>query len=143
MISVSVKNKIILNLILAVLLTGCGLKTNPVAPAPVVSQKQVQQKLTVSVDRSEMVLTWQLQDPGGKMRYINIEKSTLGSAGNACKDCPRTFERIGQLPVKAENNQYRFIDSLVEKGKTYTYRLQLCDEYGACSESQTVETDFK
>ncbi len=122
---------------------GCGLKTNPVAPVPVVSQKQVEQKLTLTVTEKEVVLQWQMQNPAGTIRYINIEKSTLGSAGNICKDCPRTFERIGQLPVQVENNQYRFIDSLVEKGGIYSYRLRLCDEYGVCSESQTVETDFK
>ena len=141
--SVSTKNKIIFSLVLAVLLIGCGLKTNPVPYASSVSQKQVEQKLTVTATEKEVVLQWQLQNPDGTTRYMNIEKSTLGSAGNICKDCPRTFERIGQLPVKVENNQYRFIDSLVEKGRIYSYRLKLCDEYGACSESQTVETEFK
>lgn len=140
---VSAKNKIIFSLVLAVWLTGCGLKTNPVPPVSVASQKQVEQKLTVTTAEKEVVLTWQLQNPGGMIKYVNIEKSMLGSAGNTCKDCPRTFERIGQLPVKVENNEYRFADSLVEKGKLYSYRLKLCDDYGVCRESQTVEIDFK
>ena len=39
-------------------------------------------------------------DKNGLINSIIIEKSEVGSAGNECKDCPRTFERIGQIPVK-------------------------------------------
>ena len=127
-------------------MAGCGLKANPVPPASAVSQNQGEQKLTVSADGKAIVLTWQLQNPVGMISYINIEKSQLGSAGNICRDCPRTFEKIGQLPVlnvKNEKNEYRFADSLVEKGKIYSYRLKLCDEADVCRESQTVEIDFK
>lgn len=77
---------------------------------------------------------------------MNIERSQLGGAGNACKDCPRTFERIGQLPVlkaRSEKDDYKYTDSIVEKGKTYSYRLKLCDDAGNCRESQTAEIDFK
>lgn len=142
----SVKNKILFGLALILLMTGCGLKANPVPPASAVSQKQGEQKLTVSSDGNAVVLTWQLQNPDGKISYVNIEKSQLGSAGNVCKDCPRTFEKIGQLPVlnvKTEKNEYRYADSLVAKGKIYSYRLRLCDEVGVCQESQTVEIDLK
>jgi len=143
---VSVKNKTLFGLALILLITGCGLKANPVSPTSAVFQKQGEQKLTVSADGNAVVLTWQFQNQAGMTSHMNIEKSQLGSAGNICKDCPRTFERIGQLQVlnvKNGKNEYRFTDSLVEKGKTYSYRLKLCDEAGVCRESQTVEIDFK
>lgn len=75
-----------------------------------------------------------------------IERSKLGSAGNICRDCPRTFERMGQMPVESDTNKnqaYRFVDALAQKGSVYSYRLKLCDEAGVCRESQTVEIDFK
>lgn len=141
-----VKNKILFGIVLILLMAGCGLKANPVPPASAVSQNQGGQKLTVSADGKAIVLTWQLQNQAGMLSHINIEKSQLGSAGNICRDCPRIFEKIGQLQVlnaKNEKNEYRFADLLVEKGKIYSYRLKLCDEAGVCRESQTVEIDFK
>ncbi|MDP2853655.1 MAG: hypothetical protein Q8O28_05340 [Smithellaceae bacterium] len=143
---VSVKNKILFGLVLILLMTGCGLKANPVSPTSAVFQNQGEQKLTVSNDGNAVVLTWQIQNPDRKISHMNVEKSQLGTAGNICKDCPRTFEVIGQLQVlnvKNGKNEYRFTDSLVEKGKIYSYRLKLCNEAGVCRESQTVEIDFK
>jgi hypothetical protein len=144
--SVSVKNKILVCLMMAILITGCGLKANPVPPAPPGSQEQSEQKLASSADGNAVVLIWRLQNSARKISYVNIERSELGSAGNICRDCPRTFRKIGQLPVsnvKQEKNEYRFADSLAEKGKIYSYRLRLCDEAGVCQESKTVEIDFK
>jgi len=123
-------------------MTGCGLKRNPIHPESIALKNKTEQKLSVAVDGGALVLNWRLQNQA-EISYINVEKSQLGSAGNICKDCPRTFERIGQVPVKKENDEYRFVDSLVEKGKIYSYRLKLCDEAGVCRESQTMEIDFK
>jgi hypothetical protein len=140
----SVKNKIIWSVALALLLAGCGLKANPVPLVSVGLQNQAAQELMASVDGNTIVLTWILNDPAGRTRYITIERSRLGSPGNACKDCPRTFEKIGQLKVDdRKNNEYSFADSLAEKGQTYSYRLKLCDEADICSESQSVEADMK
>jgi hypothetical protein len=140
--NVSLINKILFGLALILLATGCGLKANPVRSESAASAKQAEQRLSSSVDGNAIVLAWQLKNQT-VISYINVEKSQLGSAGNVCKDCPRTFERIGQVPVKKENDEYRFVDSAVEKGRIYSYRLKLCDEAGVCRESQTVEVDYK
>ena len=143
---ISTKNKIFFGLALIFLASGCGLKDNPAPSTSAVTPKQSEQKLTVSVNENAIVLTWQVQNQAGMISHMNIEKSQLGTAGNICKDCPRMFEKIGQLPVlnvKNGKNEYRFTDSLIEKGKIYSYRLKLCDEAGVCRESQTVEIDFK
>ena len=47
-----------------------------------------------------VILKWDFYDKDSKINHIAIEKSEVGSAGNECKDCPRTFERVGQVPVK-------------------------------------------
>lgn len=144
---VSVKNSLCISLILILLTAGCGLKANPVPSASVIlTDRVVKQTLKVSAQENVLVLTWQLHDPDGKISYINIEKSELGSAGNVCRDCPRTFQSIGQiqvLNVKKEKNEYSFSDANVEKGKIYTYRLRFCDENAVCRESQTTEFNYQ
>lgn len=140
----SAKNKVLWSLVLAILLTGCGLKANPVPLVSVGQKNQVAQELTASADGNSVVLTWTLPDSPVKISYIDVERSQLGSSGNVCRDCPRQFDKIGQLIVDdSKKNEYRFADALVEKGQTYSYRLKLCDENTVCNESQTVETDFK
>lgn len=141
----SAGNKIALAALCALLLVGCGLKANPVPPASAGAQNPADQELAVSAQGDAAVLNWRLES-ANRVRYTLIERSTLGSPGNLCRDCPRTFERIGRLEAQnagANGPEYRFSDVSAEKGKTYSYRLQLCDEAGVCRESQTVEIDFQ
>jgi len=143
---VLVKNKILFGLILILLATGCGLKGNPEPYASTVPIKKTEQNLSVAANGNAVALTWRLQNPDGKISYMNVEKSELGSAGNVCKDCPRNFEQISQLPVvnvKTEKNEYQFSDANVSRGKVYSYRLKMCEENGVCHESQTVEIDYQ
>lgn len=129
-----------------VCMAGCGLKSNPVpstsASAPIPGEK----KMAVSVSDKGIVLTWRFLDESGQLRYMNIERSRLGAPGNVCRDCPRTFERIGQLTVKDVQKEppvYRFTDEHAEKGNIYSYRLKICTETGMCRESPVVEIDYQ
>ena len=131
-------NKIILGLMIILMAAGCGLKANP---SPVVSKEDPEQKnikLGIVYQDDAIILTW----PAVKRayRHIIVEKSELGSAGNVCKDCPRTFTGIADLPAGNEN---RYVDRLVEKNKSYSYRLKMCEDSGYCWQSQIVETDIK
>jgi len=140
----SAKNKTLWGVVLVLLLAGCGLKANPEPLVSVALQMPVVQKLTAKADENTIVLNWILNDPAGRTSYIGIERSRLGSPGNACKDCPRTFEKIGQFRVDdRKKSEYSFTDSLAEKGQTYSYHLKLCDEADICSESETIEADMK
>ena len=139
-----VKNKTLWITVLFLLLSGCGLKANPVPLVSADLPMPVADKLAAKAKENAIVLTWMLNDPAGRIRYIDIARSRLGSPGNVCKDCPGTFEKIGQLRVDdPKKSEYSFTDFLTEKGQTYSYRLKLCDEAQMCSESQTVEADMK
>lgn len=143
------KNSFLIIVLLAVL-TGCGLKANPV-PYPVVSvQKPVTENMEVLSVGDDVVLKWNFEDKNGVIDYIRIERSEVGTIGNKCKDCPRTFTGIGQIKVREEKpvdkGQQRalsFTDTKAVKGNIYNYRLMLCEENGNCSEASTAEINFK
>jgi len=128
---------------------GCGFKGNP-APYPVMLDRKPVIKNMEAFSKGEtVILKWNFQDKNGLINYIRIERSEVGTPGNECKNCPQTFAGIGQIPAKAgmpadkEKRALSFTDSNVVKGKTYNYRLMLCEENGNCSEASTVEINFK
>lgn len=133
-------------LLMILCLTGCGLKGNPVLSASGISTvpaSQSEKKMGVNISENGIVLTWRFHDPKGELRYMNIERSRLGSPGNTCRTCPRTFEQIGQVTAKSEKAEYKFTDLNVEKGNVYSYRLKICSEIGFCRESQIMEIEYK
>jgi hypothetical protein len=129
------------------MLTGCGFKSNPI-PYPV-DARPVIKNMEALIIGETVVLKWNFQDRNGLINYIGIERSELGTVGNECKNCPRTYARIGQINVKEgkpadkEQKVLSFTDSKAEKGKTYNYRLMLCEENRNCSEASTAEINFK
>lgn len=143
-----VKNSYLI-IVLFIILAGCGLKGNPVPYPAIPDRKPAIKNMEALSTKEAVVLKWNFQDKNGLISYIGIEKSEFGTSGNECKDCPRTFARIGQVPAKEglttdkEQRALSFTDSDVVKGKTYSYRLMLCEENGNCSEASSVEINFK
>jgi hypothetical protein len=135
--------------IFIVFMTGCGLKGNPVPYAVLADNKPVVRNLEIVQTENSTILKWNFQDKDRLIKYIGIERSEVGTPGNECKDCPRTFEKISQImiaettPADKEQNVFNYIDKKVVKGKIYTYRLMLCEDNGNCSEGATVEINYK
>jgi len=146
---VPVKYNIFACLMTLIIFTGCGLKGNPVSLSAVSEQRSIVQNMKAVLSEDAVILKWDFYDKDAKISYIDIEKSEVGSAGNECKDCPRTFERLGQVPIKGvrpenqESHTLSFIDKKVAKGKTYNYRLMLCDDSGVCLEGSVAEINCK
>jgi hypothetical protein len=132
-----------------VVINGCGLKGNPVPYTVLADNKPVVKNLEIVQTENSTILKWNFQDKDRLIKYIGIERSEAGSPGNECKDCPRTFEKIGQIMIAEattadkEQNANNYIDKKVVKGKTYNYRLMLCEDNGNCSEGATVEINYK
>lgn len=143
-----VKYRIFYYCTLLIFVMGCGLKGNPVILSASPDYQQIVKNLVAVSADDGIVLKWDFYDKSGLISSINIEKSEVGSDGNECKDCPRTFERIGQITVKEpvpedkRNKTFNFTDKKIERGKTYNYRLMLCDDGGLCREASGAETNF-
>jgi len=146
---VTAKYSICACLITVFFFTGCGLKGNPVSSSVAADHRKIVQNMTAVSSGEAVILKWDYCDKEGKINYIAIERSEVGSAGNECKDCPRTFERVGLVPVKemrAENKKTSilgFTDKKVVRGKIYNYRIMLCDDSGFCLEGSIAEINFK
>jgi hypothetical protein len=145
---VPVKYSIFACLMMLILITGCGLKGNPVSLSAVSDHRQIVQNMKAVSSGDAVILKWDFYDKDTKIIFIAIERSEVGSTGNECKDCPRTFERIGQIMVRGmtenkEPNIHSFTDKKVVKPKTYNYRLMLCDGSGVCLDGAAVEINFK
>ncbi len=134
----SAENKIIMLVLMMILTAGCGLKANPAPAAAEIRQALEEQKLFASLADKTVILTW--PSPVGDVSHVWVEKSDLGATGGACLDCPRVYQGIADLTIKSER---RFVDSSVESGKSYSYRISLCAGTGTCRSSQTVQIDVK
>ena len=145
----SIKYSILFILLLFTNFIGCGVKGNPVTLSSMSDNVRIVQNLKVVSACNAVILSWDFNCKDSNVNYIAIEKSEFGSAGNECRDCPGKFERIGQVSVKEikqENNKYRnldFTDKEVVNGKTYNYRLLICDDFNICRESSATEINFK
>jgi predicted small lipoprotein YifL len=144
---VPVKYSIFACLMTVIIFTGCGLKGNPVSLSTASDHRQSVQNVKAVSSGDAVILKWDYYDKDVKINYIAIERSEVGSAGNECKDCPRTFGRVGLVPIKRtenkESNTFSFTDKKVVQGKIYNYRLMLCDDSGVCLEGSAAEINFK
>jgi hypothetical protein len=146
---VLVKYSVFACLIMFAIFLGCGVKGNPAILKNVPDNTQIVRNLKTVASDNSVLLKWDIYANDFKNNYIAIEKSELGSAGNECKDCPRTYERIGQVSLnekkkdRTEYSSFVFFDKKVSRGKTYNYRLLFCDESDVCSESAIAEINFK
>jgi hypothetical protein len=143
------KNSVFVCLVLLVVVSGCGLKANPEAMRSITDYKLIVKDMQAIASDEAVILKWNFRDIDGKVNYINIEKSEVGTIGNECKDCPRIFERISQMQIKAiildnkVSSALSYTDKKVVKGRIYNYRLILCEDAGICQEASAAEINYK
>ena len=143
------KNKIFIFIILLFSVASCGVKGNPVDPSRVTGHAEMVKNLKVAASGDSLKLTWDLQDNDARINYINIERRESGDDEKDCRDCTGTFERVGQIQVKKvkkenqDNEKFIFTDKNATRGKSYDYRLSLCDDFKSCFESAVTAINFK
>ncbi len=142
------KSKKLIIITLVIILCGCGIKSNPVPSVSMVDYRPLVVNILAAPQDDAVVLSWELSDKKGAIRNIYIERSQPGTSGNECPGCPQTFERMGQLRIerllltREQLKQMSFTDKKVEKGKTYNYRLILCDEADVCQDKPAAQITF-
>lgn len=142
------KSKIFVIISAVVVLSGCGIKSNPVPSISMVDYRPLVGNIMATPQEDGVLLSWELNDKKGAIRNIYIERSQPGAAGNECPGCPQTFERIGQTRIerlllpREQLKKMSFADKNVEKGKTYNYRLILCDEADVCQDKPAAQITF-
>lgn len=145
------KKRFFVILSLAVFIVACGIKSNPVPSMSMIDYRPMISEIQAEPTDNAVVLKWKLDDKKGVIKNIFIERSEQGTAGNECADCPRKYERVGQLKVnqslpsrgKDQAKEQSFVDEKVEKERTYDYRLVVCDDKDICQERYGVQINFK
>jgi hypothetical protein len=142
------QNKFLISLLLVFFAVGCGIKSDPVPLVSMIDYRQMISNVNASVQDNSVVMTWQLNDRRSAIKNIYVERSEVGGPGNECVGCPLKYERIGQKEIipsllkSAQIKNQSFTDTNVEQGKTYNYRLILCDEAGVCQEKSGAQIKF-
>jgi len=143
------QNRFLIILFSALFIFGCGIKANPVPFVSMVDYRQMISNVNASVQDNSVVLTWQLNDKRSAIKNIYVERSEVGGPGNECVGCPQKYERIGQKEIipsllkSAQIKKQSFTDTNVEQGRTYNYRLILCDDAGVCQEKSGAQINLK
>lgn len=138
----------ILGVLFLLVLTGCGVKGNPVRLPAIPDKRPVVENMQALSMEEAVLLKWNFQDKSGLISHMKIERSDVGQTGNECRDCPLTFTGIGRIdvedePADQEKRELSFKDNQAVKGNTYKYRLMLCEENENCSEAAAAEINFK
>ncbi|HSR36646.1 MAG TPA: hypothetical protein VLL73_05640 [Desulfurivibrionaceae bacterium] len=123
------RHSLLLLVLLALALAGCGKKTRPVPPGDV--QPAAVSDLAYELDEKGVTLTWSLPTQtvkGGRLPYV-IEKFELYRAvvlaKDYCEGCPLHFGEPVEIPVvEGAKGQFTYQEALLRPGHRYVYRVR-------------------
>ena len=111
-----------------VLLAACGVKAPPVPPDYTPPAAVTDLGYTLKADGSVM-LSWNLsgkeRTKGAQVQGARIYRSKDSLESPACKDCPRIYNVVKDLPLEQGNMFYR---EPLQKGFRYYYKIIVYDE---------------
>lgn len=142
------KSKIFVMAMALIVFSGCGIKSNPVPAVSLADYRSLVGNIQAVSKDDAVLLSWELNDKKGAINNIFIERSRPGEAGSECPGCPQAFERIGHIQIdrpwfsREQVRKFDYADKKAEKGKTYNYRLMLCDEAGVCQDKSAAQINF-
>lgn len=143
--NVSRRVNLCLTVVMLAVLMSCGVKGNPVGSSPGETHSRAIGNLTVTSSGDHVVLTWTLRDEQSRIRSIGIERMEYAAEDAECRNCAEKFEGIGRLDAGTTGQarkSFEFVDKNVTHGKSYGYRLSLCDEFDECFNSAVTEVYF-
>lgn len=122
---------------LILILTGCGLKGDPIPPR--IKPPAAINDLSAATSRGGILLGWALTDPLEKIGVFQILRSETVRGTEACPECPQDYKRHKTIPVadptlrRDGEKKFSYNDADVDAGHFYSYRIVVCDRTGICS----------
>ncbi|MDI6777466.1 MAG: hypothetical protein QMD03_09605 [Syntrophales bacterium] len=127
--------------LLVAVFQGCGKKGDPI-PDKVLLPKAISD---LEAQRSEegIVLRWSVEGYG-TLAGFKITRSEVGEVSRSCPGCPQEYILLADLSLpdqkltKEGNGTFSYIDSAIEPGRLYAYRVIVCNTSGGCSEASNI-----
>ena len=126
---------------------GCGKKADPLCP-PVVATAGIS-GLAVESRGGGAQVNWVVPAHAQSFDRVRIYRSSLNRRVGGCSRCPRAFVLLAEVDLgdtrffNVGEGRYAYLDSTVEKGCRYTYRVSACKAAGRCDDlPEIVEIDF-
>jgi hypothetical protein len=126
-----------LMLMTLLLMSGCGLKADPVPrqirPLKAVTDVRIQE------EAGGIVIRWRLPEQPRPVTRFEVYRSEFGPDGEKCPGCPPDETRIAGLAddeskrVSGEDGAFGYRDGDLNPGRLYRYRVIACDGGGFCS----------
>ncbi len=126
--------------ILALILAGCGLKTDPRPKAA--APPEAIRDLSVEATPEGAHLKWRLAGEKVGVTEFRIQRAEVSPP---CPTCPQKYEQIATRARKeaaaapGSASPFLFLDRETRPGMIYRWRVFACDEKGRCSEAAPVE----
>ncbi len=126
-------------MVLALVVAGCGLKSNP-QPKSFASPGLIRD-MSVETTGEGPLLKWRLAGLTDAAGSFRVERAQLDLV---CPSCPVKYELVATPARVAVSDQeksgaYRFIDRGAKTGSAYRWRISACNDRGRCGEGATVE----
>lgn len=121
---------------LMLVMTGCGLKSDPLPPK--VIPPAAVTDLGAASSRAGVLLTWSIADPLDKIGAFQVLRSETVRGEDACPECPQDYRRYRTIPAKDPllqregERKLSYNDGDVDRGHFYSYRIVICDRLGIC-----------
>ena len=114
----------------SIFLSGCGKKAPPKPPRQ--EKPPVVDDLSYSLDGDRLNLTWTIPEVKGNVKsglggfYVFRSKKSVSESD--CKNCPKIFKRVADIPIKAKGSEHLKKDiitynEILEKGCRYIYKV--------------------
>ncbi|MDI6726203.1 MAG: hypothetical protein QMD32_04500 [Smithellaceae bacterium] len=129
--------------ILALILAGCGLKTDP--RPKVAAPPETIRNLSVEATPAGAHLKWRLAGEKVGVTEFRVQRAEVNPA---CPACPQKYEQIvtrtrGEAAAGQGDGGFGFLDREAKPGVAYRWRVSACNDRGRCSEAAPVEPGKK
>jgi hypothetical protein len=122
--------------------SGCGKKADPRFSGP--SLPGVVSNLSASPEGNSVKLSWSMPVKGADSDRVRLLRNGTSLDENECPGCPRAYTLMAELSfqdsrlVRDGKGNFTYLDSSVNKGFQYFYKIVICSSSAVCGEESNV-----